>query len=103
MSDVSPEGEHDPFFVRKGPIAWMATNTVAANTLMAVIVLGGLIMGLQVKEEGFPEFDMEWVTIRVPYPGASPAEAEQGIVLAIEEEVRGVDGVKQVVSSAGEG
>ena len=96
-------GDADPFFTRRGPIAWMATNRVAANILMAVLVLGGIVMGLQVKEEVFPEFDMDWVIVRMGYPGASPAEAEQGIVLAIEEEVRGLDGVKQVVSSAGEG
>ena len=80
----------------------MATNAVAANILMAVIILGGLVMLLQIKEEVFPEFDMEWVNIHVAYPGASPAEVEQGIVLAIEEAVRGVDGVKQVVSGASE-
>ncbi|MDP6944029.1 MAG: efflux RND transporter permease subunit, partial [Myxococcota bacterium] len=98
-----PDPTEEPFFARRGPIAWMATNPVAANILMVVLVLGGLIMSFEVKEEVFPEFDMEWVIIRVPYPGASPAETEQGIVLAIEEEVRGLDGVKQVVSSAGEG
>jgi multidrug efflux pump subunit AcrB len=41
--------------------------------------------------------------ISVAYPGASPEEVEQGIVLAVEESVRGIDGVKRVKSSAGEG
>lgn len=81
----------------------MASNPVAANILMVVIILGGLVMRFQLKEEVFPEFDMEWVTIRVPYPGASPAEVEQGIILSVEEVVRGVDGIKQVVSTASEG
>ena len=67
----------------------MASNAVAANILMAVIILGGLVMLFQIKEEVFPEFDMEWISIHVAYPGASPAEVEQGVVLAVEEAVRG--------------
>ena len=74
MTSPSTEApERDPFYTRKGPIAWMAMNPVAANILMAVIILGGLVMRFQLKEEVFPEFDMEWITIRIPYPGASPA------------------------------
>ena len=41
--------------------------------------------------------------VAVAYPGASPVEVEQGIVLAVEEAVRGIDGVKKVTSTAAEG
>lgn len=37
------------------------------------------------------------------YPGSSPEEIEQGIVLAIEERVSGLDGVKKITSSSTEG
>ena len=87
----------------KGPIAWMARNPVAANLLMFVILAGGVIGVLSVKQEVFPEFDLDVVRISVPYPGASPAEVEQGIILAVEEAVRGLDGVKHINSVAGEG
>ena len=87
----------------RGPIAWMARNPVAANLLMAVLIVGGFIMAFNVKQEVFPEFDLDTVSITVPYPGASPAEVEQGILLAIEDEVRGIDGIKRVTSSAVEG
>lgn len=87
----------------KGPIAWMARNSVAANLLMFVILLGGLFMLGRVKQEVFPEFDLDTVGISVPYPGASPAEVEQGVVLAVEEAVRGLDGVKRVTSTSSEG
>ncbi|MFH1737991.1 MAG: efflux RND transporter permease subunit, partial [bacterium] len=86
-----------------GPIAWMARNSVAANLLMIVLIVGGLIIGGQVKQEVFPEFDLDFVVITVPYPGASPAEVEQGIILAVEEGVRGLDGIKRVTSTAREG
>lgn len=94
----APEERIDP-----GPLAWMAANPVAANLLMAVILLGGLVTAFTLKQEVFPEFEMDVVNVTVPYPGASPREVEQGIVLAIEEAVRGVDGVRRVNSVASEG
>lgn len=87
----------------KGPLAWMAQNSVAANLLMALLLIGGVLMVFRVKQEVFPEFDLDVITIQVPYPGASPAEVEQAVILAVEESVRGIDGVKEVRSSADEG
>ena len=87
-----------------GALKWMANNRVAANVLMVVLAVGGLVtLAAHVRQEVFPEVDLDEVQIRVAYPGASPAEVEQGVVLAIEEAVRGLDGVKQVRSSATEG
>ncbi len=87
----------------RGPIAWMAGNPVASNLLMVCLMVGGVLIATKAKQEVFPEFELEIVTITVPYPGASPAEVEQGILFAIEEGVRGVDNVKRVTSVAGEG
>jgi multidrug efflux pump subunit AcrB len=88
---------------KRGPVAWMAGNSVASNMLMLVLLIGGLIYAFSIKKEFFPEFELDLVTVAVPYPGASPDEVEQGIVLAIEEAVRGLDGVEDVISTAGEG
>jgi len=86
-----------------GPLAWMTRNAVAANLLMAALLLGGLLFLTQVKKEVFPEFALDIVTVVVPYPGASPAEVERGITKVIEENVRGIDGVKTVTSTSSEG
>ena len=86
-----------------GPIAWMAHNPVAANLLMLMILVAGLLGMTRIKQEVFPEFELDMVLISVVYPGASPEEVEQGIVLAIEEAVRGVDGIKRVGGSSNEG
>ena len=66
---------------RRGPIAWMANNTVAANLLMLFIIVGGLLNLKTTKQEVFPEFEVDLVTIGVAYPGASPSEVEQGMEL----------------------
>jgi multidrug efflux pump subunit AcrB len=88
---------------KRGPLAWMAGNTVAANLLMVVFLIGGLIWAMQIKQEIFPDFDLDYVTISVSYPGASPEEVEQGIILAAEEAVSGLDGINEITSSAREG
>lgn len=87
----------------RGPLAWMARNSVAANLLMFIILIGGALGAGGIKQEVFPAFDLDLVRVTVPYPGASPEEVEQGIILAVEEAVRGIDGVKRVTSGASEG
>lgn len=88
---------------RQGAIAWMAQNSVAANLLLFVLFIGGLLSIGNLKQEVFPDTSPELVTVRVPYPGASPEEVEQGIVLAVEEAARGVDQVKRITSASSEG
>jgi multidrug efflux pump subunit AcrB len=87
----------------QGLLAIMANHVVAANLLMAFLIVGGLLLAPRVKQEVFPEFQLEIVNVQVAYPGASPAEVEQGVVLAVEEAVRSLDGVKRVTSVAAEG
>ncbi|MBT8442826.1 MAG: efflux RND transporter permease subunit, partial [Gammaproteobacteria bacterium] len=87
----------------RGPIAWMAGNPVAANLLMALFIVGGFLFAGTVKQEVFPEVELDVITVSVAYPGASPQEVEEGIVLAVEEGLRTVDGVKKVTSISGEG
>ena len=88
----------------RGVIAWAAKNSVAANVLMLILIVGGIVtLASGIKQEVFPEVELDVVSISVIYPGASPAEVEQAVVLAVEEAVRGIDGVKKVTSSAMEG
>jgi multidrug efflux pump subunit AcrB len=93
MAEHAPQG---------GVISWMARNSVAANLLMFLIIIAGLVGSQRIIQEIFPGFEIDFVRVTVPYPGASPEEVEQGVVLAIEEAVRGVEGVKRVISVASE-
>ena len=87
----------------RGPISWMVHNRVTPNLLMIFLLLGGLFMTTRIKQEVFPEFDLDMVTISVGYSGASPEEVEQGIILAVEEAIRAIDGVKELTATATEG
>ena len=84
-------------------IRWFARNGVAANLVMLVIVVGGIGSLFSIKQELFPEFSLDTVVVRVPYLGAAPEEVEQGVILRIEEALQGVDGIKEIRSSAQEG
>ena len=100
---MAASSEFDPN-QQRGPIAWMARNPVAANVLMLILIVGGMVtLASGIKQEVFPEINMDIVLVEVLYPGASPAEVEQAVVLAIEEAIRGVDGIKEVQSTAREG
>jgi len=88
---------------KRGPISWMARNIVAANLLMFIFIVGGVVTLSSITQEFFPDIIEDTVTVRVPYPGAGPEETEKGIVLAVEEALRGLEGVKEVTSIAQEG
>jgi len=87
----------------KGPLAWFAGHHVAANLLMAGILISGALSLFQTKLEVFPEFDTDTINIQVPYRGATPAETEEGVCIRVEEAIASVEGIKRIRSSAMEG
>ena len=69
---------------------------------MIVLLVGGALSAMNLKSEVFPTISPGTVVVTVPYPGATPAEVEEGITRRVEEAVLGIDGVKRVTSSASE-
>ena len=58
----------------------MARNPVAANVLMLILIVGGMVtLASGIKQEVFPEINMDIVLVEVVYPGASPAERPRGV------------------------
>ncbi len=87
----------------RGPVAWMSQHGVAPNLLMAFLIIGGFLMSLTIRKEFIPPYEADVVVVNVTYPGATPAEMEQGVVLPIENELAGLDGLKEVSSRAYQG
>jgi multidrug efflux pump subunit AcrB len=81
----------------------MAGNHVAANLLMMVFIVGGLLMAFSITQQVFPEIEMDQVMVSVVYPGAGPEEIEDGIILKVEENLSGIAGIKEIRSMASEG
>lgn len=88
---------------KRGPLAWMAKNHVAANLLMLFFIIGGLVMAGNMKREVFPDTAADEISISISYPGASPDEVVDGVVLVTEDAVSGIEWTKKVTASAKEG
>ena len=87
----------------KGIIAWFAANPVAANLLMILIIVAGLISFSGIRKETRPQFELNTVQISVPYLGAAPQEVEEGVVIKIEEAIQDLQGIKRIRSTSREG
>lgn len=82
----------------KGIIAWFARNSVAANLLMIIILLGGLLTANTIRKQFFPAVEINWLEFNAVYPGAAPQEVEEGITIKIEEALESVQGLKRVIT-----
>lgn len=78
-------------------------NPILANLLMMALIVGGTYSGLTLVREMFPESRPNQIMVTTSYPGASPAEVEEGITLKIEEAIKDVDGVEKVEATITEG
>jgi len=86
-----------------GPIAYMASNRVAANLLMLGILAAGLVSLTGLDREAWPKVPFNTIEVSVAYPGATPEEVEESIAVKIEEQVEALSDVKTVKSIAAPG
>lgn len=71
---------------------------VAVNVVILAFLLFGILGAKSLKSSFFPLTESHIVQISVVYPGASPAEIEEGVVLKIEDNLKGLEGVERVTS-----
>ena len=88
---------------RSGPLAYMASNGIAANLLMMGIVAAGLVSLTGLEREAWPVTPFYHIEVSMAYPGATPEEIEESIVVKIEDQVSGLDDVQAVKSLAAPG
>ena len=86
-----------------GPIAYMASNGVAANLLMFAILAAGLVSLPGLERQSWPTLAFNHIEVSIAYPGATPEEVEESIVVKVEEQVSSLDGVRAVKSTAAPG
>lgn len=73
-------------------------HSVAVNILILAFVVFGLVGGMSIKSSFFPLFESRIITIQLTYPGASPQEMEEGVVLKIENNLKGLVGIDRFTS-----
>ena len=87
----------------RGPIAYFVRNGVAANLLMVFILVAGILASRGLIQEVYPETSLDRILVSVAYPGGTPDEIEESILLKIEERIEGVEGLRHIRSTAAEG
>jgi len=83
-------------------IAYFIKYHVAVNVIIVAFIIFGVVGALSLKSSYFPLTDSKNISINVTYPGASPQEVEEGIVLKIEDNLKGLEGVDRVTSTSRE-
>ena len=79
-------------------ISYFIKYPVAVNVVIIAFFVFGIIGALKMKSSFFPLVDSQLINISLTYPGASPAEMEEGVVLKIEDNLKGIVGVDRVTS-----
>lgn len=75
---------------------------VAVNVIIIAFAIFGIAGANSLKSSFFPLTDSKNIAITITYPGASPQEVEEGIVLKIEDNLKGLEGVDRVTSTSRE-
>lgn len=85
-----------------GMVSWFARNAVAANLVMIVAFLGGVLGFNQMEREMFPVVPVAGASVTMTWNGASPQDVEEQIITRIEEAVADIDGLDRITSIARE-
>ena len=83
-------------------IAYFIKHSVAVNVLVIAFLIFGGVGAYKLNSSYFPLVDSKNISINVTYPGASPQEVEEGIILKIEDNLKGLNGVDRVTSTSRE-
>ena len=86
----------------KKVISYFIKYHVAVNSIIVAFFVFGIVGALSLKSSFFPLVESKNVLISIAYPGASPQEVEEGIVLKIEDNLKGLEGVERVTSTSQE-
>ncbi|UOB18682.1 efflux RND transporter permease subunit [Abyssalbus ytuae] len=79
-------------------ISYFIKYEVAVNVFIIAFLIFGLIGLLSLKSSFFPLVESRNISINVTYPGASPLEIEEGVILKIEDNLKGLEGIDRVTS-----
>ena len=83
-------------------ISWWVRNPKAANLLMAAIIIVGIATFSRIEQEVFPKISAPVVSVHYVWPGASPKEVEDQIIVRVEESLRDIEGIEKIRAFAQE-
>ncbi|MEI8596743.1 efflux RND transporter permease subunit [Vibrio sp. M60_M31a] len=77
-----------------------------ARTMMVLLVfvlISGVLTYLTIPKESSPDITIPIIYVSVSHQGISPTDAERLLVRPIEQELRSIEGVKDMTATASEG
>jgi len=81
-------------------IQYFIKHSAVTNWVMIIICIAGIFALSNLQKRINPKFEIEEIEIDVPFPGASALEVEEGIVVKIEESLRGLEGIEKIRSTS---
>ncbi len=81
-------------------IQYFIKHRVVTNWVMIIISIAGVFALLNMNKRIDPKLELEEVNVEIPFPGASAVEVEEGIVIKIEEALRGMEGIEKIRSTS---
>lgn len=84
-------------------VSWFVKNPVAANLLMVAMFVGGIFGYTTLEREFIPQTTINGMSVSISWPGASPRDVEEQLLVRVEEAVDGLDGIDYIESNGREG
>ncbi|MEE3280402.1 MAG: efflux RND transporter permease subunit, partial [Pseudomonadota bacterium] len=88
---------------RNDLLGLLARHPVAANLMMAMMIIAGIWGLSKLNAQFFPNFDIDFVSVKVVWVGASAEDIEKLITEPLEQQLRGVDRAKELRSRSVDG
>jgi multidrug efflux pump subunit AcrB len=79
-------------------IQYFIKHSIITNWVMIVICIAGIFALFSLERRINPKMEIDEIEVDIPYPGASAVEVEEGIIIKIEESLRGIEGIEDVYS-----
>lgn len=85
------------------PIGFFVRHKVAANLVMLVMLMVGVLGLMRMNIQFFPTFALDFVTVQVVWSGAAAEDVEQAITEPLEQRLRSLENLKSMTSTSAQG
>ena len=82
-------------------LAMLRSRTVILSLL--VVLIGGVVAYSTIPKEAEPDIEIPIIYVSIEHDGISPEDAERLLVRPVEQELRSIEGVKEMTANAYEG
>ena len=83
-----------------GLISYFTHRHLLVNVIFFVFLLLGVFLWNFIGKEEMPEFASNWIRVNTVYPGAPAEDVELFITKPMEEELKGVVGIEEIVTTS---